>query len=130
MKKILVIVFGVMTLGYFNHMTFAHSAYNTTQTVKDKPASFKHGNLNQYIANHLDLTTQEIGQGGEALIQIVVTKDGSIGGVKFLKSYSKIVDAKIYDVVRTMNDWTPAYKDGVAVESYHTVPIKFESKKK
>jgi|SRR5690606_3103583 len=99
------------------------STAQNSQKMKDSPAIFNGGNPTAYIAEKLKLSKDEIGKGGQATVQFKVTKNGEIEGVKFLKSYSKVVDAKIYKVIKEMGAWTPAYQNGVAVDSYHTVPV-------
>lgn len=122
MKKIFSVLI-VLILVIATAMTTNDSkALEQTITV-DKPAKFTQGDFIQYVTKNLNLTKEEIGKGGEVVVQFVVNTDGDVEGVKFLKSYSKMVDSKVFQVLKSMPKWIPAIKEGKNVASHHTLPI-------
>lgn len=100
------------------------------QNQVDKKPVFSAGNINEYVAKHLqaNLTEAEMKTGEKYLIEFVVTEEGSIVGVKFLQGNNKLIQAKIYDMLITMPKWIPAEKDGKKVNAYFTLPIQLGSK--
>lgn len=128
MKTLAILAICLLATSY--SINSIHANTGTIVNVKEgsKKAEFKLGDPGTYIVNNLKLSKEEIGAGGEAIVEFVINVNGNIERINFRKSYSKIVDAKIYDIVRNMNEWTPAMIDGKPVESFHKLPIILQSK--
>ncbi len=67
----------------------------------------------------------ENGISGKVVVKFIVTKEGKIRNAKFLKKADNILNKEVLRVIYTMPVWTPATKDGVAIDSYYTIPVKF-----
>ena len=80
--------------------------------------------LRKYLTENLKIP-ESVKESGKVYVKFIVTKDGSIGNVYFLRSYSEDENLKteIKRVIKTMPIWTPAKLDGKNVNSYMTLPI-------
>ena len=66
---------------------------------------------------------------GEVLIGFSVGMDGSVSGVRVLRSVSPSLDAEAVRVVKMMKYWAPATKNGVRVRAEMSIPINFKTLK-
>ena len=62
---------------------------------------------------------------GEVLVAFSVGMDGSISGVRVLKSVSKSLDEEAVRVVKKMGAWIPGKRNGVPVRAEMTIPLNF-----
>ena len=88
-------------------------------------------NLIQYLAKSIKYPTEarKAGVEGKVIVQFTVSSEGTIQGVKTLKSLGSGCDEEAIRVVRSMNEldpWTPGHKDGKAVAVELTLPIAFK----
>ena len=62
---------------------------------------------------------------GRVLVQFVVMANGKVRDVKVLQSVSPGLDAEAVRVIKKSRGWNPGIKDGKAVNTKFTVPIRF-----
>lgn len=62
---------------------------------------------------------------GEVLIGFSVGIDGSIGGVRVLRSVSESLDKEAVRVVQSMPKWKPGSRNGKLVRAELSIPINF-----
>ena len=66
---------------------------------------------------------------GEVLVGFSVGMDGSVSGVRVLKSVSPSLDAEAVRVVKLMKYWTPGSRNGMPVRAEISIPINFKTVK-
>ncbi|MDE7412055.1 MAG: energy transducer TonB [Paramuribaculum sp.] len=83
--------------------------------------------LLKYIADHIRYpsTAQENGIQGKVIVQFVVTKTGSIGEVKVVRSKDPDLDKEAIRVVKSLPKFTPGKMNGNSVNVWYTLPITF-----
>ncbi len=74
--------------------------------------------------------TKEKGEHGRVIVQFVVEKDGSITGVKVVRSISLALDAEAIRVASAMPKWKPGMQRGKVVKVKYTLPVMFSLEKK
>ncbi len=62
---------------------------------------------------------------GQVQVGFVVEKDGSISGVKIVKSVHSLLDREAMRLVKSMPKWIPGKQNGNTVRAYYTQPIRF-----
>ena len=62
---------------------------------------------------------------GRVIIQMVISKDGSLSNIKVLRSVSPSLDAEAVRVVGNMPKWEPGMQKGQPVSVKYTIPIVF-----
>ena len=84
--------------------------------------------LLKYIDSHLQYPAmaQEQGIQGKCVLQFVVTKTGSVGEVKVVRSLSPDCDNEAKRVVRGLPKFTPGKQNGQAVNVWYTLPVTFK----
>lgn len=116
MKKVIMIL--VMALG-FGAAAFA----------EDTKASFPGGEkaCQAFITETMVYppVAQENGIEGVVTLVFVVRKDGSISDIKVKRMVDVDLESEAERIVKKMPAWTPATKDGVAVDSTTELPIAF-----
>lgn len=87
----------------------------------------------QYIADNLTYPVEARRKGteGKVFVKFVVTKDGSIEAVRFVKGIGDGCDAAAIEVIKESADWTPGENRGEKVNVMMILPITFalESRK-
>ena len=95
----------------------------------DKKAQFPGGldSLNSFIKKNLCYPpeTRDICIVGTVIVQFIIEKNGAVSDVKVIRSVDPLLDKEAVRVVTSMPNWIPAEKDGKAVRSYYTLPIRF-----
>jgi len=83
--------------------------------------------LLKYVADHIRYpsTAQENGIQGKVIVQFVVTKTGSVGEVKVVRSKDPDLDKEAIRVVKSLPKFTPGRMNGNAVNVWYTLPITF-----
>lgn len=83
--------------------------------------------MNQYIAANMKYpeTARQNGIEGEVDIAFTVKADGSIGAIKIMRMIDPDLEAEAVRLVKNMPAWTPAQKDGQAVDSQAQIQILF-----
>ncbi len=67
----------------------------------------------------------ENGIEGVVTLDFMVKSDGSIGEVKVVRMVDPDLEDEAVRVVKSMPKWNPGIEDGVAVDSWFRLPIKF-----
>ena len=62
---------------------------------------------------------------GTVTVRFVVSKTGEVGSVEVLKSLDPSCDKEAIRVVKAMPRWVPGKQNGVNVNVYYTLPIRF-----
>ena len=83
--------------------------------------------LMQYLASNIKypVVAEENGVQGRVIVTFVVEKDGSITGVRVVKSVDPSLDKEAQRVVKSMPKWIPGKQNGSAVRVKYTVPVTF-----
>lgn len=84
--------------------------------------------LLKYVAEHIRYPpmAQENNIQGRVVVQFVVTKTGSIGQVKVVRSKDPDLDKEAVRVVKSLPKFTPGKMNGHAVNVWYTLPINFK----
>ncbi len=62
---------------------------------------------------------------GRVMVHIKITAEGNVQVISISNSVDIFLDCESWRVIEIMPKWTPAMKDGVPVDSYTFLPIKF-----
>ena len=83
--------------------------------------------LFQYLARSIKypVIAQKSKEQGRVIIQMVISKDGSLSNIKVLRSVSPSLDAEAIRVVGNMPKWEPGMQKGQAVPVKYTLQITF-----
>lgn len=99
------------------------------QSVEQMP-KFPGGDaeLMKYIQEHLRYPTMaaENNIQGRVVVQFVVTKNGSIGEVKVIRSRDQDLDKEAVRVVKSLPNFIPGRMNGQPVNVWYTLPINFK----
>ena len=81
----------------------------------------------QYISNstRYPKVAEANGIQGRVTVQFVVEKDGSISGVRTMKSAEPSLDHEAERIVRSMPKWNPGKSNGSPVRVKYFVPVVF-----
>lgn len=84
--------------------------------------------LLKYVAEHIryPAMAQENNIQGRVVVQFVVTKTGSVGQVKVVRSKDPDLDREAVRVVKSLPKFTPGKMNGHAVNVWYTLPINFK----
>ena len=84
--------------------------------------------LMKYIQEHLRYPTMaaENNIQGKVVVQFVVTKNGSIGEVKVIRSRDQDLDKEAVRVVKSLPNFIPGRMNGQPVNVWYTLPINFK----
>lgn len=84
--------------------------------------------LHEYILSELTYPAEAMrnNEVGEVLIGFSVGMDGSVSGVRVLRSVSESLDAEAVRVVKKMRYWTPGKRNGRPVRAEMSIPINFK----
>lgn len=83
--------------------------------------------LLKYVSDHIRYPSvaQENNIQGRVVVQFVVTKTGSIGQVKVVRSKDPDLDKEAVRVVKSLPKFVPGKMNGHAVNVWYTLPITF-----
>lgn len=99
------------------------------QSVEQMP-KFPGGDaeLMKFIQEHLRYPTMaaENNIQGRVVVQFVVTKNGSIGEVKVIRSRDQDLDKEAVRVVKSLPNFIPGRMNGQPVNVWYTLPINFK----
>lgn len=84
--------------------------------------------LMKYLSNNLKYPPAAAEQGiqGRVVVQFVVSKTGSISGVKVLQPLHPSCDKEAIRLISSMPNWIPGKQNGNPVNVYYTIPIRFK----
>ncbi len=102
---------------------------NKVFTFVDQKPEFPGGDaaLYKFISDNLIYppTAVENGIQGRVIVQFVVTKTGSIGNVKVVRSVDHDLDNEAIRVCKKLPNFIPGKQDGQPVNVWYTLPITF-----
>ena len=86
--------------------------------------------LMKYLATHINYPAQAKKDGiqGRVFASFIINTDGSISGVRIVKSISPSLDAEVIKIIKSMPHWTPGEQKGQKVRVEYTLPVKFSLK--
>lgn len=97
--------------------------------VTERMPSFPGGDaaLMKYLASHVKYPkdAEENGIQGRVICTFVVERDGSITGVRIVKSAQFLLDREAVRVLKNMPVWIPGTYKGMPVRVKYTVPVTF-----
>ncbi len=95
----------------------------------DSAPSFPGGQnaLDSYISKNMNYPQPAIDNGIEGVVNVAfsVKSDGSIGSIKIVRMIDPDLEQEAIRLVKNMPKWTPAEKNGSAVDEVVTIPVKF-----
>jgi len=99
-------------------------------TVVDEMPEFPDGDeaLVKWIHENIRYPAEAKDRGlqGRVVVQFVVTKDGSVGKVKVMRSGGPAFDEEAVRVVKSLPKFIPGKKAGEAVDVWWTLPVIFK----
>ena len=104
------------------------AAVSSSVVAADQP-SFPGGEkaLQEYIDSNMQYPAAAIQNGIEGVVNVECTikSDGSVGTIKIVRMIDPDLEQEAIRLVKNMPAWSPATKDGAAVEATGTVPVTF-----
>lgn len=84
--------------------------------------------LYKFISNNLNYPAMAIENNvqGRVVVQFVVTKDGSIGNVKVVRSVDRDLDNEAIRVCKKLPKFIPGKQNGQPVSVWYTLPVTFK----
>ena len=108
-----------------NNTTEKDSVYEITEEPAQYPGGLQAGM--QFLAQNIKLPPEimKLGIQGRVVAQMIIRSDGKVSDVKIIRSLHPDLDKEVVRVLETMPLWVPGKKDGKAVNSQITIPVKF-----
>lgn len=84
--------------------------------------------LMKYLSSNINYPTvaAENGVQGRVVVQFVVTKNGSVGEVKVIRSVDRDLDKEAIRLCKSLPKFVPGKMNGQAVNVWYTLPITFK----
>ena len=105
-------------------------ASNKVYEVVEQMPSFPGGNaaMMRYLAENIKypVSAQKAKDQGRVVVQFIVEKDGTVTGVKTVRSVTPTLDAEAVRVIKAMPKWTPGKQGGEFVRVKYNVPVSFK----
>ena len=99
-------------------------------TSVEQMPSFPGGDaaLMKYLSSHINYPPMAIENGieGKVVVQFVVTKNGSVGEVKVVRSVNPDLDREAVRVCKSLPKFQPGKQNGQAVNVWYTLPVQFK----
>lgn len=116
MKKVLTLILGIF-------------AFVASASAQNSAASFPGGiaAMNDFIAKNIiyPAAAMENGAEGTVTVTFIVKVDGTLDNFKIKRMIDPDLEKEAIRIVKKMPKWIPAQKDGAAVESPASVPVRF-----
>jgi TonB family protein len=107
----------------------AHAAdTDVVFTIVQQMPKFTGGDIYKYISNHLQYPQSAINSKtqGTVYVTFVVEKNGTLSGVKAIRSVSHALDSAAVACISSMPVWQPGMQNGHAVRVAYNIPIDFK----
>ena len=105
-------------------------ASNKVYEVVEQMPTFPGGDaaLMKYLAENIKypVSAQKAKEQGRVVVQFIVEKDGTVTGVKTVRSVTPALDAEAVRVIKAMPKWTPGKQGGQLVRVRYNVPVSFK----
>ena len=84
--------------------------------------------LTKYLSSNINypIVAAKNGIQGRVVVQFVVTKNGSVGEVKVLRSVDRDLDKEAIRLCKSLPKFIPGKMNGQAVNVWYTMPITFK----
>ena len=84
--------------------------------------------LMKYLSNNINYPqiAMENGVQGRVIVQFVVTKNGTVGEVKVIRSVDRDLDKEAVRLCKSLPKFIPGKMNGQAVNVWYTLPITFK----
>lgn len=84
--------------------------------------------LMKYLSNNINYpqVAMENGVQGRVIVQFVVTKNGTVGEVKVIRSVDRDLDKEAVRLCKSLPKFIPGKMNGQAVNVWYTLPITFK----
>ena len=105
------------------------SANDKVYEVCEQMPTFPGGDaaLMKYLAENIKypVSAQKAKEQGRVVVQFIVEKDGTVTGVKTVRSVTPALDAEAVRGIKAMPKWTPGKQGGQPVRVNYNVPVSF-----
>jgi protein TonB len=130
MKKLLRIAFFSLVLGVGLSLSSAVQAQETVNSQVDEMPVPPGGmvGFTDYMMKNLAYPTaaKEANVQGMVVVSFVVTAEGKVEGIEVLRGIGGGCDEEAVRVIKNSGIWTPGIKEGKAVATQMTLPVKFK----
>lgn len=99
--------------------------YTSVEKVPKFPGGME--GFASYIKKNLKWPEKPREVEGRVILTFVVEKDGSLTGIKVVRSIAPELDAEAVRLLKASPRWTPGIRDGKAVRVQYAVPIQFKT---
>ena len=84
--------------------------------------------LMKFLSNNINYprVAMENGVQGRVIVQFIVTKNGSIGEVKIVRSVDRDLDKEAIRLCKSLPNFIPGRMGGKPVNVWYTLPITFK----
>ena len=83
--------------------------------------------LLQYLKENVQWPDTESCVQGRVIVSFVVETDGSLSGIKVVKSLDPLFDKEALRIVKSMPKWIPGTQNGQLVRIKYTIPVIFRA---
>jgi len=117
------------TLSLVDPVAFFKAVTGREITITDRPAGYRYGSaaLMRFLALNIryPLEARLRGKTGRVFVSVQVDAHGNTTDVRILRGAYEYLDKEALRVVSMIDNWMPAIREGVPVESSITVPVSF-----
>jgi TonB family protein len=99
---------------------------NTTKSARFR-ANANYTNVGGCLSKHLQFPDEArvLGVSGEVKVAFDILPDGSIANMEVLESPLDLFSEELISVMQSMPNWSPAFRDGLPVESRQEIHVNF-----
>jgi protein TonB len=130
MKTLLRVAFFSLVLGVGLSLSSAVQAQETVNSQVDEMPVPPGGmvGFTEYMMKNLAYPTaaKEANVQGMVVVSFVVTAEGKVEGIEVLRGRGGGCDEEAVRVIKNSGIWTPGIKEGKAVATQMTLPVKFK----
>lgn len=131
MKRSMISLLLTLTLCSSNALTQDFSTNNDkVYTAVEQMPQFPGGDskLMKYISENIKYPETDECVDGQVIVQFVVTKTGEVRDVKVVRHLHPMFDEEAVRVVKSLPKFIPGRKNGVPVNVWYTLPVRFHMK--
>ncbi|MBQ3710583.1 MAG: TonB family protein [Bacteroidales bacterium] len=102
------------------------SIFNVVEVMPEYPGGMEM--MIKYLSENIKYPEEAKDKGiqGRVFVQFVIEKDGSVTGVKVMRSVHPLLDNESVRVVKAMPKWKPGLQKGKPVRVSYNLPISFK----
>ncbi len=100
----------------------------TVYILADTPPEFEGGSkaLLKWISNNLKYPHVQCSLSGRVFVRFAIMWDGTIDKVKVERSVDPLLDKEAIRLVKRLPRFKPAFKNGIPISIWYTVPVNFQ----